>query len=239
MDVLGSVYFPRDGHLNPERLMAALESELIDQGVTFHWETEVLGFRTQGGVQIGVLDAVTTSAGEISGDQFVLSGGIWSTQLARSLRLRLPMQAGKGYSLTLPQPRQLPRLCSICTEARVAVTPLGETLRFGGTMEVSGEGTSISARRVRGITQAIPDYFPVFQTSDFASVQPWSGLRPVSPDGLPYLGRAACWSNLVVATGHAMMGISLAPATGELVSRLLTDQPISIPLERLAPDRFG
>ena len=109
--------------------------------------------------------------------------------LAQELGLRLPMQAGKGYSLTLPQPRQLPQICSILTEARVAVTPMGAALRFGGTMEIAGLNEDINPRRVRGIIKAVPHYFPDVPPEDFDGIQPWRGLRPCSPDGLPYLGR--------------------------------------------------
>jgi hypothetical protein len=142
----------------------------------------------------------------VEGQEVVLCGGVWSAKLAKELDLKLPMQAGKGYSLTLANPKQLPELCSICTEARLAVTPMDGALRVGGTMEMAGIDESITPRRVRGITRAFPDYFPAFSENDFAEVKPWSGLRPVSPDGMPYIGRTQRWKNLTVATGHAMMG---------------------------------
>ena len=149
------------------------------------------------------------------------------------------MQAGKGYSLTMEDPRQLPSLCSICTEARVAVTPMDGRLRFGGTMEITGLDDSIARRRVEGIARAVPQYFPAFSEHDFDEIAPWAGLRPLSPDGLPYLGRTARWKNLVVATGHAMMGLSLAPATGKIVADLLEKKEQNIDLRLLEPDRFG
>jgi D-amino-acid dehydrogenase len=235
MHVAGSVYFPKDCHLSPERFVTALEDELMRQGVEMLWETEVTGFRTEG----TSLKAVGTNHGEIASDEFVLSGGIWSDETARSLELKLPMQAGKGYTLTVMNPRQLPELCSICTEARLAVTPMNGALRFGGTMEMAGIDESITRRRVRGIVRAIPEYFPAFEESDFKNISPWCGLRPVSPDGLPYLGRSRRWGNLVIATGHAMMGLSLAPATGQIVADIVTGMPTSIPLDLMSPDRFS
>jgi D-amino-acid dehydrogenase len=149
------------------------------------------------------------------------------------------MQAGKGYSLTLANPKQIPELCSICTEARLAVTPMEGALRVGGTMEMAGIDESITQRRVRGITRVFPHYFPAFEEKDFAEVKPWSGLRPVSPDGMPYIGRTKRWKNLIVATGHAMMGLSLAPATGRIVSELLAGEKLSVQLDLMSPDRFA
>ena len=149
--------------------------------------------------------------GDIDADEVVLCAGVWSAGLARQLGLRLPMQAGKGYSLTLKNPRQLPTICSIFTEARVAVTPMDGALRVGGTMEMAGINESVNPRRVHGIVRSVPAYYPEFREDDFAGIEPWHGLRPCSPDGLPYLGRTSRWDNLICATGHAMMGLSLGP----------------------------
>ena len=149
------------------------------------------------------------------------------------------MQAGKGYSLTLEQPRQLPEICSILTEARVAVTPMGTRLRVGGTMELAGLQQAVNARRVRGIAKSVPQYFPEFRVEDFAGIEPWVGLRPCPPDGLPYLGRSGAAANLVVATGHSMMGLSLGPVTGRIVSQLLAGEETGHDLRGLSPDRYA
>ena len=149
------------------------------------------------------------------------------------------MQAGKGYSVTLPNPVERPALCSILTEARVAVTPLDEGLRFGGTMEISGTNESVSPRRVEGILRAASRYFPRFERAHFDGLAPWHGLRPCSPDGMPYLGRSVAAHNLLVATGHAMMGVSLAPVTGAIAARLLDHEPPGFDLQPLNPDRFA
>jgi D-amino-acid dehydrogenase len=234
MDVVGSVFFPKDCHLSPGRFITAMEDELKHCGAEILWETEVRGFE----VESGALRAVKTSRGQVEGQEVVLSGGVWSAELAKELDLKLPMQAGKGYSLTVKNPRQLPALCSICTEARLAVTPMDGALRFGGTMEMAGIDERINARRVRGIVRAVPDYFPAFEEADFADIQPWSGLRPCSPDGMPYIGRTQRWRNLTIATGHAMMGLSLAPATGKIIAALLTGEPSPVALDLLSPDRF-
>ena len=169
----------------------------------------------------------------------MICGGSWSPAVARDLRVRIPLQPGKGYGMTLPSPRQLPQHCAILTEARVAVTPMDGQLRVGGTMEIAGFDTTIMPRRVRGIIQSMPAYFPDFRTDDFSGLTPWVGLRPCSPDGLPYLGRTAAHPNLTIATGHAMMGLSLAPVTGMLVADILSGKPPAIDLSLLSPDRYS
>ena len=235
LNIAGSVYFPRDAHLDPGKLIGALTPRLRAAGVDFLWETEITGWRREG----GRLAAALTHHGEIAADEFVLAGGAWSPPMVRGLGLRLPMQAGKGYSLTIPRPRQLPQLCSILTEARVAVTPMDGSLRVGGTMEVVGLDETIQPRRVQGIIHALPRYFPDFTPEDFEGIEPWRGLRPVTPDGLPYLGRFASVPNLIAATGHAMMGLSLGPITGRLVSEIVDREQPSIDLGLLSPDRYA
>ena len=234
MDVAGAVYFPLDCHLSPRKLMAALIAQLAKAGTRFSWETQVTGWS----VREGRIEAMRTSRGPIAADEFVLAAGVWSSELARGLGLRLPMEAGKGYSLTLEAPPRLPRICAILSEARVAVTPMSGALRFGGTMELAGIDTDVDLARVRGIAESVPRYLPDFSPSIFRDVRAWCGLRPCSPDGLPYVGRWPYAANLVFATGHAMMGVSLGPVTGELVAEILSDEVPSLALDQVRPDRF-
>ncbi|MBM3902700.1 MAG: FAD-dependent oxidoreductase [Verrucomicrobia bacterium] len=235
MDVAGSVFFPKDCHLSPHRFMKAVLEECGRLGVRFLWGSEVTGVRRER----DRVRSLETTAGEIPVGRLVLAGGSWSSRLGAGLGLSIPMQAGKGYSLTLDRPRQLPELCSILTEARVAVTPMGGSLRFGGTMEIAGLNENITERRVRGIVKAAVRYFPAYEPGDFEGIRPWRGLRPCSPDGLPYLGRSRRVANLVVATGHAMMGLSLGPITGRLVVELLAGDRPSFNLDLVSPDRYG
>ena len=146
MDVFGSVYFPKDCHLIPHRFMAVLkrQSELL--GVRFLWDTEITGWRVTG----NRIEAAHSAKDDLIAEEYVLCGGSWSPTLVRELGLKLPMQAGKGYSLTLRQPRQLPQICAIFTEARIAVTPMDGSLRIGGTMEIAGLNEEINPARVRG-----------------------------------------------------------------------------------------
>jgi len=236
MQIAGAIYFPLDCHLSPDRFMAALQSQLNRMGATFLWGQEAMDLAIEG----GRVRAVTLAGGqEVAADEFVLCGGTWSPELAGKLGLRIPMQAGKGYSLTLPRPRQLPRLCSILCEARVAVTPMGDALRVGGTMEIAGLNEDINRVRVRGIIESFCRYYPEFQPADFEGVEPWCGLRPCSPDGMPYVGRTAKFANLSLATGHAMMGLSLGPITGQAVAEILSGKKPKYDLSLLSPDRYN
>jgi D-amino-acid dehydrogenase len=235
MDVAGAIYFPKDAHLSPDKYMAALQINCEQSGVKFNWDTEVEKIIFSG----QKISAVKTARGEFSADEIILCGGSWSPVIVRELGLKIPIQAGKGYSLTLAQPRELPQLCSIFTEARMAVTPMGSSLRFGGTMEISGLNEDINPLRVQGIIKSVAKYFPKFSPADFENIQPWRGLRPCSPDGLPYLGRTAKFSNLILATGHAMMGMSLSPVTGKIVGEIASGEKPAFDLRLLSPDRYG
>ncbi len=235
MDVAGSVYFPMDCHLAPQRFIAGLQRQLNALGARFLWNTRVVDWR----VSNRRIVAVVTNQGDFSADEYVLCGGAWSPEIAASLGLSLPMQAGKEYSLTLTRPRQMPRFCAILSEARVAVTPIGSSLRFAGTMEMAGMNEEINPVRVQGIMKAVVKYYPDFGPGDFAGIQPWCGLRPCSPDGLPYLGRFKNYDNLSTATGDSMMGVSLGPVTGRLMAQLLAHDEPEIDVGLMAPDRFA
>jgi D-amino-acid dehydrogenase len=233
--IAGSVYYPKDCHLDPMRLTASLRSRIESLGGKFLFGKHVTGWRQSR----GRIAAVRTMEHEIEADEFVLCGGIWSDSLVRELKIKLPMQPGKGYSLTVPDPVELPAVCSILVEARVAVTPMGNSLRFGGTMQLGELNQVIDPRRVSGIIKSIPKYMPRFKPQHFEGIQPWVGLRPVSPDGLPFIGRTRAHPNLTIATGHAMMGISLGPITGQLVGEILRGDKPAIDLRHLSPDRFA
>jgi len=234
-DIAGSVYYAGDCRLVPHRLMTALQRKAEHAGVRFEWNTAVSGWRTAGG---RICAAIAERGGEIEADEYVLCAGSWSADLARGFGLKLPLEAGKGYSLTLPKPRTSPLHTAILTEARVSVTPMGDALRIGGTMALAGLDERVDPARVRGIVAAIPRYYADLTAADFDGLPPWRGLRPCSPDGLPYIGRTAACANAVVATGHAMMGVTLGPVTGSLVARVLSGERTAHDLTLLAPDRF-
>jgi D-amino-acid dehydrogenase len=233
MDVAGAVHYTLDCRLAPDQLMASLQRRLEASGVKFLWNTAVDGFIANGRIR-----AARTREGEVEADEFVVSSGSWSPGLVRDLGVKLPMQAGKGYSLTLPHTSGAPRMGAILAEARMAVTPIGGAVRFGGTMELAGLNEDINPIRVRGIIDAVPRYYPDIKREDFEGVRPWRGLRPCTPDGLPYLGRPASVPNLVVAAGHAMMGVSLGPITGRLAAGLLSGEKPELDISLLSPNRY-
>lgn len=235
MAIAGAVRYPLDAHVIPQRVVATLVAGLAEAGVELRWHTEVVGFRR---AESRVAKAVTTT-GEIGGDEFVIAGGMWSAALARTIDLPLPLMSGKGYSFTLAKPRVRPHACALLAEARIAVTPMGSSLRFAGTMELCGLDRSIDQRRVAAMIDAIPRYYPQFGPADFAGITPWTGLRPCSPDGLPYIGRTRRADNVLIATGHAMMGVSLAPATGRIISDLIAGREPPVPITLYSPDRYG
>jgi D-amino-acid dehydrogenase len=234
MDICGGVHFPGDCHLQPARLLTALTSAISARGGELRWQAGVRGIETDS----RRVRRVQTAAGPVEADEFVLCGGAWSPEIAAQLDVSLPMQAGKGYSLTVDAPPALARICSILCEARIAVTPMGGAMRFGGTMEMAGLNTEINPRRLRGIIRGATSYFPQFSEEHFRGIAPWRGLRPCSPDGLPYIGRFRQYDNLCAATGHAMLGLSLGPATGALLAEIVSGTAPAAPLDLFDPDRY-
>lgn len=234
-DVCGSVFFGDDCHMAPFQMMANLQQHLEKTGAQFQWETEVLGWKRDG----RKVKAIVTEDAEIEADEFVLCGGSWSSGMVKSLGLKMPIQAGKGYSLTLKNPRFQMDVPAILVERRVAVTPMGNQLRFAGTMEIAGLNTDVNPARIRGIKKSVPLYFPDFTEEDFEDVQPWVGLRPCSPDGLPYVGRTRRYDNLSIGAGHAMLGLSLGPITGLLLAQTISGEKPQFISSMLDPDRYG
>ncbi|HMJ67444.1 MAG TPA: FAD-dependent oxidoreductase [Cyclobacteriaceae bacterium] len=234
----GGVYFPGDTHLTPQQLVKGLISFLRTSGVTFITSAEITDIEVKG----RRIEALIASDRSLSFDEYVLAAGSWSGLVAKKLQklnksgLNLPMQAGKGYSFTLDNVAKNIRIPSILLEARVAVTPMGSSLRFGGTMEIGGINHEINLNRVRGIVDAIPKYYPEMKVGFPDKI--WHGLRPCSPDGLPYIGRTIAIENLVVATGHSMMGMSLGPATGKIVSDVVDARQPEVDITMFSPERF-
>jgi len=231
---LGGVFYPGDAHLTPALFVEGLRQDLISRGVQVRTSTTVNGFVTR---PMGIA-AVRTSAGPIAGDEFVLAAGSWSPGLLRQLRLALPVQPGKGYSVTVSDPPVRLRFPLLLEEARVAVTPMGLRLRFSGTMELAGLDTTINMRRVRALLGSVSSYIGNVDATTLERGDIWAGLRPCSPDGLPFIGRFRNYENLIAATGHAMVGVSLAPITGKLVAEIVHGRIPSIDLLPLRPDRY-
>jgi len=237
--VAGAVHHRGDAHLDPVRFMAAMQAQLERQGVEFRWRSEPSTVRMDGNRVRGLGGRGPDGNFEEGFDAVVLAGGSWSAMLARSAGVRLLLQPGKGYSMTVDHPNQRLDTPAILTEAKVAVTPLGDRLRLGGTMEIAGFNGGVNERRVRGILDAAARYLPRLDLAPFEAAEKWHGLRPCSPDGLPYLGNVARCAGLTIATGHAMMGVSLGPITGRLVADLVAGRRTAIDIAALAPERHG
>ena len=233
LDVKGGVYFPEDAFFSPKLFLEKLKSDLKAAGVKMVSHVDDLKF-----VVHEDLKSIDTNQGLFSADQFVISAGVWTGKLVQFLGLNIPMQPGKGYSFTLEHPVETPSICSILTEAKVAVTPMSEGLRFAGTMEIGALNFDVDQRRVHGIKKSIGKYFPSFKMTDFNKAKIWTGLRPCSPDGLPYIGRTKKLPNVLLATGHGMMGMSLGPITGKLIAEIAANQSPGIEISKLAVERF-
>ncbi len=239
--VAGAVYYPGDAHLHPNVFMQQLREYLIKSGVEILPGSSVLDFEFQNKRITHLKILREQQKHRFPVEELLLAAGVWSQHLGHVLRLNLPLQAGKGYSFTLPQREgQRLRIPSILAEAKIAVTPFSSNLiRFGGTMEIGGINDAINLNRVRGIVKAIPQYFGDYPVEMPAARQIWHGLRPCSPDGLPYIGRSQQHDNLSVAAGHAMMGLSLAPATGKLISEVIVGKTPSVGIGLFGVGRYG
>ncbi len=222
VNALGGVFYPCDAHLYPNQLMAHLVGLLKKNGVHFHGNSAVTGFEFSG----KNIKALVANGQKHEADSFILAGGSWSAKLLKMLGVKLLLQDGKGYSVTLPSPPECPIYATILTEAKVAVTPMGNDLRYGGTLELGGLSPRINMPRVKAILDAIPRYYPNLKPSLPPAEKIWYGYRPCSPDGLPYIGRLRGFENLILATGHAMMGLSLGPATGQMVTDILLNKEV-------------
>lgn len=230
--VIGAVYYPEDAHLIPNQFVRELARLAESLGASIQTGVEVLGFETSG----RRISAVVTTRGDFDANQVVLAAGAWSPTVARDLRLRFPIQSAKGYSITVKSPPTSPRVPLYLTESKVAVTPMGETLRLSGTLELAGLDLSVNRRRVAAIERATRQYLSGMESLELVEI--WRGLRSVTPDGLPIIGRSDALENLIVAAGHGMLGISLGPVTGKLVSQIIAGESPSVDLKPLRLERF-
>ena len=231
---IGGVFYPQDAHLIPNRFVEALATTIIAQGVTIETAAEVIGFET-----IGTrIRTVRTTRGDFSADRIVLAGGAWSSGILKSLKLSLPIQPAKGYSLTYTRPVNCPDMPLALAEAKVILTPMADTVRFAGTLELAGMDFSINMRRVQAIVKRIPAFLPGIDPQRLELIEIWRGLRPCTPDGLPIIGPSRIYENLIIATGHGMLGISLSAVTGKLVSRIAAGEYPEIDITALRPVRF-
>ena len=231
---VGGIFFPQDAQLIPDRLVHQLARHIESNGVELLTSTEVLGFVSSG----RRVTTVKTTRGDIEAEEVIVAGGSWSVGLAGDLKINLPMEPAKGYSVTYKRPPSCPDIPVMLAEAKVVLTPMDDMLRIAGTLELAGFDMSINNRRLQAILKAVPGYFPDFTTRDLELIEIWRGLRPCSPDGLPYIGRPRNYDNVIIATGHGMKGISLAPVTGKIVSQLVSNEQPQVDMTVLRIERY-
>ena len=234
-DCAGGVFYPQDGHLDPARFVSAFATDLEKRGAQLQSQCELLGF----GISGSRVTAVRTTRGDFTADEVVVAAGSWSPEVGTLLHLDLPIQPAKGYSATVMAPEQVPRVPLMLTEAKVAVTPMGGNLRFAGTFELAGMDRSINRRRVEAMRRSVGDYVPAYSPDKLTTAEIWRGMRPCTPDGMPFLGRATKYGNVTVAAGHASVGMSLAPASGRIVACLIEGEDPGVDIELMRVDRFG
>lgn len=236
----GGWYFPGDAHLRPDKLMSSWKALLEARGVTILEWHEFQGFSTE-----GIHGATTkarrssfakTSKGDVEADAFVVATGAWTPLLNRHLGCHVPIQPGKGYSLTMARPGRCPRIPLIFEEHRVAVTPWPSGYRLGSIMEFAGYDESLHPKRIEMLRAGASHY--LHEPTAEPVVEQWYGWRPMTPDSLPIIDRSPVLENVFIAAGHNMIGVSMATATGKLIAELLNGSPTHIPIGPMSIKRF-
>ena len=225
LNIKGAVYFHSDAHMTPGSFMKNMLSYLRENGVTILAEEEVKDII----ISNNSIKKVVTNKQEITADEFVMAAGSWSPIISKKLGIKMLLQPGKGYRINVAQETNI-TIPAVLLEAKVAVTPMDGFTRFSGTMEIDKINHKINPIRVNAIANSASKYYHGLQISTQDKEAAQCGLRPVTPDGLPYIGKTSQYNNLTFATGHAMMGWSLGPATGKLVSEIVSDKKASLDL---------
>ena len=221
--------------MHPGLFTNVLKDHLINKGVKIIAETSVTGFEKSG----NTITAVISDKEKINADEFILANGAWLPSLSKKLGIDILMQAGKGYSISYENFIPQLKYPAILVDHRVVTTPVGNDLRLAGTMEINTPGSPVMPKRVKAIVESVKKYYPDLELPYPDNKQAWSGLRPLSPDGLPYIGRHSKYKNLTIAGGHAMLGLSLATGTGILIKEIIHNEKTSIPTRAFNVERFG
>jgi len=232
VNVRGATFYECDSHITPGEFMQEMKAYVESVGVQFYKNEKVEDLN----IQSGNIISVKTNKQTLIADEFILAAGSWSSILSKKLGLKLLLQAGKGYCINTHKETGI-TIPAILAETKVAATPMHGFTRFAGTMEIAGINNNINKTRVEAIAKAVSSYYPDIKLSIEEKGNAVSGLRPVSPDGLPYIGKSEKCKNLTIAAGHAMMGISMATGTGKLVSEIISNKKTSLNIANYHPDR--
>jgi D-amino-acid dehydrogenase len=217
-NVCGGWHHRADSHLRPDTLMAAWHRNIQRQGVRIIENCRFKEFE----VRNGKASAARTTTGRFTADQFVLAAGAWTTALGHQLDLHIPVQPGKGYSITMARPAVCPSTPCYLYERNMVVTPWQSGYRLGGTMEFSGFNHDLDRQRLENLKTSAARYMrtPVGQPV----TEEWTGLRPMCADDLPIIDRTPNLENVIVATGHGMLGLTTATGTGLLVADMIMER---------------
>ncbi len=221
----GALHYEDSAYCHPDKFIHGLADAVRKHGGTILESCEA----TRIIVNQGSFQHVVAGGGEtLEADHMVLAAGAWSTGLARTCGLRIPLQGGKGYHLVLDDTESRPTTTSVLAERFVAVTPLEGGLRLAGTVELAGLNTTMNEDRCHQLLKGAAEYIRGIEKARIRST--WCGLRPLTAGGLPAIGWADRVDRVFVATGHAMMGFLLGPLTGRLASEAILDGASSIDL---------
>lgn len=231
--VAGGLFHPGDARLRPDRYMAELARRVVESGGIIESGARIDRLDTDA----GRITTAHSSRGAFHGDQVVMALGAWSPLLARQLKLRLPMQPGKGYSLTYTRPQRAPRHALVLREPSVCVTTWENGYRLGSTMEFSGYAEGLNRPRLDALRRGAAS--ALHEPEGPELLEEWWGWRPMSMDEIPLIGRSTRWSNLLLATAHGMLGVSMSAATAELIASMLGGPVAGINPAPYAPARFG
>lgn len=230
IDALGAVYYPEDAHLYPNLFIQQITSQLEKKGVKFLRNTEISSIEYSSKSMDKLIDS---EGNKHKINKVLFTTGSWTAKLLKKAKVKMLLQDGKGYSVTLQNSEIKPQIPTILCESKVAVTPMGNDLRIGGTLEISNLSNKINKARLQGVLESMPRYYPDFDITQAKQEKVWHGFRPCTPTGLPYLGKLDQYHNAFVATGHGMMGMSLGPATGLLMSEIISDKTSTLPIDLL------
>ena len=227
--VCAGFVLPGNRAADPRRYVDSVIDVLRERDVSLHEHCSISGFDV-GGTRVR---RVRTDQGMLEADEVVLAAGAGIRALGRLLGLRLEVVAGQGYNVALPTTPELEHPV-IVEEVHAVATPFADRIRLGGTMELAGDAPPFDQRRVDAILRSMRRYLDLAWEERFDT---WAGSRPMSADGLPLIGRTRRFANVVIAGGHGMFGLTLAPATGRAVAELLVDGRPSTDLSPFDPDR--
>ena len=232
INAIGAAYFECDQHSTPHEFMSNMKDYLKASGVVFHTNEKVQDIEVNNGKVL----SLKTDKRELKADEFVLAAGSWSSLLSKKLGINILLQGGKGYRINTHKETGVTIPAILC-EAKAAVTPMNGFTRFAGTMEIAGINHNINKVRVDAIANAINKYYPSIKVTEEEKADAQCGLRPVSPDGLAYIGKSKKCNNLTIAAGHAMMGWSMGPGTGKVVAEVISEKKPSLDISYYSPDR--